>query len=319
MTQGIFAVLRGYEAVYDAAVRRLGRLTFADLQRLLLPAEEGALRLLSREAEVEARLFIDWRLDAQIDHWLLDEFQDTSFGQWRVLENLIDEAVQDSSGTRSFFYVGDVKQAIFAWREGDAGLFREIFNHYNTGAPGTIGVRRLNESYRSGRAVIAMVNRVLGDGAALGRLFPAPAVARWAEEWHAHSTARPDLEGFAELRTADDEAGRFAETLRILEACRPLERGLEVAILVRTNRTASALADYLRREGGLPAVAESDLKVGMDNPLSCALLALCRMAAHPRDAAARALVGMTPVAAVLQERGLGSPDAADPADPGGDP
>jgi ATP-dependent helicase/nuclease subunit A len=140
MTQGLFAVLRGYEEVYSTTVRRLGRLTFADLQRLLLPAEPGALRLLSREADVDARLFIDWRLDLQIDHWLLDEFQDTSFGQWRVLRNLIDEAVQDPSGTRSFFYVGDVKQAIFAWREGDAGLFREIFNHYNAAAPGTIGV-----------------------------------------------------------------------------------------------------------------------------------------------------------------------------------
>ena len=52
---------------------------------------------------------------------------------------------------------------------------------------------------------------------------------------------------------------------------------------MRTNQTASDLADYLRREGGLPAVAESDLHVGIDNPLTCALLALCRAAAHPRD------------------------------------
>ena len=167
MTRGIFAILRGYEAVYDGTVRRLGRLTFADLQRLLLSAGTAGARPLSREATDDARLFIDWRLDAQIDHWLLDEFQDTSFGQWRVLGNLIDEAVQDPSGTRSFFYVGDVKQAIFAWREGDAGLFREIFDHYNAGTPGTIGVERLDRSYRSGRAVIAMVQP--GDGGVAAR------------------------------------------------------------------------------------------------------------------------------------------------------
>ena len=49
------------------------------------------------------RLFIDYRLDAEIDHWLLDEFQDTSVGHWSVLRNLVDEAVQDPSGERSFF------------------------------------------------------------------------------------------------------------------------------------------------------------------------------------------------------------------------
>ena len=308
MTRGIFAILRGYEAVYDGTVRRLGRLTFADLQRLLLPAGAGGARLLSREEADDARLFIDWRLDAQIDHWLLDEFQDTSFGQWSVLRNLIDEAVQDPTGTRSFFYVGDVKQAIYAWREGDSALFREIFNHYNAAAPGTIGEERLDSSYRSGASVIAMVNQVMGDGAALGRLFPAPAVARWTQEWKNHSTAVPDRAGYAELRLAEAEEGRFAETLRILQECEPLERGLEVAVLVRANDTATALADYLRREGGFPAVAESDLRVGIDNPLTCALLALLRTAAHPGDTAARALVRMTPIEGILQDLKLADTD-----------
>jgi len=98
---------------------------------------------LSRNAEDDRRLFIDFRLDAEIDHWLLDEFQDTSFGQWSVLRNLVDEALQDPTGARSFFFVGDVKQAIFAWREGDPRLFREIFDHYNAVRPGTIAEEQL--------------------------------------------------------------------------------------------------------------------------------------------------------------------------------
>jgi ATP-dependent helicase/nuclease subunit A len=308
VTRGIFEVLRGYEAAYDGTVRRLGRLTFADLQRLLLPSAAGEGRILSQVASDDARLFIDWRLDARIDHWLLDEFQDTSFGQWCVLRNLIDEAVQDASGERSFFYVGDVKQAIFAWREGDAGLFREIYRHYNAVAPDTIGIDHRDLSYRSGRAVIGMVNQVLGDGRALGRLFPAAAVGRWVGEWRAHESALPDGDSYAALRLADGESGRFEETLRVLRECRPLERGLEVAVLVQRNKTASALADYLRREGALPAVAESDLHVGTDNPLTCALLALCRAAAHPRDTAARAHVGMTPVEGVLRTLKIDTPD-----------
>ncbi|WP_069961851.1 UvrD-helicase domain-containing protein [Lacunisphaera limnophila] len=285
-TQGMFAVLRGYEEVYDGVVRRAGRLTFADVQRLLRPDTPDGARRLTREAAAEARLFIDWRLDAQIDHWLLDEFQDTSFGQWSVLRNLIDEAVQDPAAARSFFYVGDVKQAIFAWREGDARLFREIFDHYNEVQPGTIREERLDRSWRSGPAVIAMVNRVMGDAAALARLFPEEAAARWTREWRDHESARPQLAGYATLRHAEEQAGRFAETLRIIAETGALERGLSVAVLVQKNSTAAELADYLRREGGLPALAESDLHVGTDNPLACALLALFRVAAHPGDRAA---------------------------------
>ena len=308
MTRGMFAVLRGYDEVYDQVVRRTGRLTFADVQRLLRPDTPDGARRLTREAAAEARLFIDWRLDAQIDHWLLDEFQDTSFGQWSVLRNLIDEAVQDPMAARSFFYVGDIKQAIFAWREGDSRLFREIFDHYNSAAPGTITEERLDRSWRSGPAVIAMVNRVFGDAEALRRLFPAETAERWTREWRAHESARPQLDGYATLRHAADEEGRFAETLRILQETRALERGLSVAVLVQKNSTAAELADFLRREAAIPAVAESDRYVGADNPFTCALLALFRAAAYPDDRAARLHLEMTPLQVVLTEENCTTAD-----------
>jgi ATP-dependent exoDNAse (exonuclease V) beta subunit len=308
MTQGMFAVLRGYDAVYDQVVRRAGRLTFADVQRLLRPDTPDGVRRLTRDAADEARLFIDWRLDAQIDHWLLDEFQDTSFGQWSVLRNLIDEAVQDPMAARSFFYVGDVKQAIYAWREGDSRLFREIFDYYNATEPGTITEERLDRSYRSGPAVIAMVNRIFGDAAALLRLFPRETAERWSREWREHASAKEKLNGYATLRHAEDESGRFAETLKILRETRALDRGLSVAVLVQKNNTAAELADYLRREGHVAAVAESDRHVGADNPFTCALLALFRAAAHPGDRAAWLQLAMTPLQALLAAENCATAD-----------
>ena len=306
MTRGLFAVLHGYESVYHEAVRRAGRLTFADVQRLLLPAADAPV--LSGAGPAEGRLLIDWRLDAQFDHWLLDEFQDTSFAQWSILQNLLDEVVQDPEQGRTLFYVGDVKQAIFAWREGDPRLFREIFNHYNRAAPGTIVEEHRTSSYRSGPAVIALVNRVFGDAQALKALVPAEAADRWSGEWRAHTSAKPALGGYAELRHAEDEAGRFAATLRILQEIEPGRRGLSVAVIVQKNDTGTRLADYLRGTGHLPAVAESDLHVATDNPLTCALLALLRVAAHPGDTFAREHLAMTPLAAVLTAAGLGGPD-----------
>jgi ATP-dependent exoDNAse (exonuclease V) beta subunit len=302
-TRGIFAVLRGYESVYHDAVRRAGKLTFSDVQRLLAPAA-GAPLLAQRDDGGDGRLQIDYRLDAEIDHWLLDEFQDTSFGQWSVLRNLIDEAVQDAEGRRTFFCVGDVKQAVYAWREGDPQLFREIFAHYNAAAPGAIVERPLVQSWRSGPPLIAMVNAVFGAGEALARLFPGEAGAAWNRVWLAHTTAVPDRNGQAALLHAEDEPARWAAALRLLREIRPLERGLTCAVLVKRNATATALADYLRREGGLPAVAESDLHVCTDNPPGAALLALVQAAAHPGDSLAWEHVQMTPLGAVLAAEGL---------------
>jgi ATP-dependent exoDNAse (exonuclease V) beta subunit len=311
VTRGIHTVLKGYEAIYHDLVRRAGKLTFADVQRLLMPdaghgfSGQGAPRLTSGDAETEdGRLLVDWRLDAKFDHWLLDEFQDTSHGQWSVLRNLIDEVVQDPEGRRSFFYVGDVKQAIYAWRGGDPRLFREIFDYYNAVAPGTITEGRLDESWRSGPAVIAAVNRVFGDAAALTRLVPGAAAERWTREWRDHVSARPQLDGQVAWLHGEDEQMRAGLTLRLLQEIKPLERGLSVAVLVQSNDTATWLADYLRREGGLPAIAASDLQVCTDNPLTTAVLALLKVAAHPGDRFAREHVRMSPLVGVVEAPGL---------------
>jgi ATP-dependent helicase/nuclease subunit A len=308
-TRGIFDVLRGYEAFYHDAVRRSGKLTFADVQRLLTP-DGGGARPLTRNAEAVDRLYIDYRLDAEIDHWLLDEFQDTSFGQWSVLRNLIDEAVQDAAGARSFFCVGDVKQAIYTtWREGDPRLFREIFNHYNAAMPGAIEEKQLVSSWRSGPALIEMVNAVFGQRAALAALFPGAAAESWNREWRDHVSAVPQRTGQAAWLQAADETARWALVLKLLREIQPIARGLTCAVLVQKNETAAELADFLRREGGLPAVAESDLHVGIDNPLGAALLALLQAAAHPGDTLAGEHLRMTPLGALLTGEKIDGPEA----------
>jgi len=300
ITRGIFDVLAFYETVYHDQVRRGGKLTFADVQRLLEP---GSGRGLSEED----RQLIDWRLDARFEHWLLDEFQDTSRGQWAILHNLVDEAVQDPEGQRSLFYVGDVKQAIYAWRGGDSRLFREIFDYYNAASSGVIEEGHLDMSWRSGEAVIAMVNEVCGSREGLGEIAPPATVDRWLKDWRMHRSANRDLPGFAELREVEDEAARFAETLSILKQVDPMGRGLTAAVLVQRNDTGAKLAEYLRKAGGLAALAESDLRIALDNPLTSALLALLKSAAHPGDSMAAELVKMTPLAKGLMELGWAKP------------
>jgi len=235
MTRGVYALIAAYETIYDAQVRRSGKLTFADVERLLAPTKWGTGRGMIANVETEERrLLLDYRLDAQIDHWMLDEFQDTSFGQWSILKNLIDEVVQDPDGRRSFFYVGDVKQSIYAFRGGDPRLFREVFAHYNAAlGDGGIVERHLDESWRSGPPIIEMVNRVFGAVEVLEEMFSAEeavgpgnssGVHEWNAQWREHRSARPELGGHAalllvEAESSDDKEAkraRFATTLALL-------------------------------------------------------------------------------------------------------
>ncbi|MFT3830078.1 MAG: UvrD-helicase domain-containing protein [Opitutaceae bacterium] len=293
VTQGIAAVMRAFDKLYDSEVRRAGRLTFADLQQLLAPQRGGGL----------AGAALDYRIDARLDHWLFDEFQDTSYQQWKILEALVDEVVQDPEGRRSLFYVGDVKQAIYTWREGDPRLFAHVAERYRATGGGGIVPGELNDSWRSGPEVIEMVNRVGGADAVFSELFP-EAAPEWNRHWRAHRSARPDHRGQAALLLAEDEAGRWATTLRVLQEIRPTQRGLSCAVLVRRNDVGARLADYLRREGGIAAVAEADLRIGTDNPAATALGALLQAAAHPDDGFARRVVEMPPLATLWSGRGL---------------
>lgn len=302
VTRGVHAVLAHFDRVYAELVRRAGKLTFGDVTRLLQP--EAGTRSLSFAGGGEGRLLLEYRLDARIDHWLLDEFQDTSRGQWAVLRNLIDEVVQDTGERRTFFCVGDVKQSIYAWRDGDPTLMRDIRRHYNGGADGPIVTQPLDASWRSGPPIIAMLNAVFGAGIVLEALFPAAAVSRWKDEWRAHTTRRPERDGQAALLFAADAAERARQTLEVIQEIDPIGRGLTCAVLTRSNDQAAALADFLRREGGVPAVAESDLRVGTDNPQGAALLALVQAAAHPGDSFAWEHVQMTPLRAALAAAGL---------------
>ena len=310
-TRGIWMVLNQYEQAYSKLVRRRGKLTFYDLQLILGGGEnlEQVRPLLTQRPGTQARLRIDYRLDTRYDHWLLDEFQDTSHLQWSVIENLIDEAVQDTSGQRSLFQVGDLKQAIYAWRGGDVTLFDDIRNRYNqTGETERIVERPLNDSWRSGPAVIEMVNSVFGNEEMLRYLFPSKTVDRW--RWGEHVSRHPELNGFAcclqptgsDYGFSPDEqlARRLDLMLDILREVDPARRGLSCAVLVQTNKVGQQVVDWIRANSDLRVVSESLVHVAEDNPATSALLDVLQFAAHPGDMFAWQHLMMTPMAELLE-------------------
>ena len=299
-TLGLWSLLWAYEAIYSTEVRRRGRLGFADVTRLLAGGgltEHGRARMESR-------------LDARYHHWLLDEFQDTSRGQWKVLEGLLDEAILDPEGARSLFVVGDTKQGIYGWRGGEPRLFDDL-----KARPGWS--ERLKEwgmetSWRSAAEVLDLANQVCDPAVLRGR-FPEAAVARW--NYAPHRTAPRDkpLPGYAvvidtgEDEGEEDEIGGVDGALRDLIAeVRPIERGLSCAILVRANEKARRLVNFLRHEfPGMPVEMDAEVELSQDNPLGVALLDLFRWLAHPADRLAREHVMVSPLGAILREWGEG--------------
>ena len=314
-TQGIWHILNQYEEYYASLVRRRGQLTFRDLEIILSGCDlhDQSAPILSQKPGELDRLGIDYRLDGRFDHWLLDEFQDTSYLQWSIIEPLIDEALQDVSQQRSLFQVGDMKQAIYSWRGGDTRLFDDIYERYRGSGEQCQALQKipLNVSWRSGPDVIGMVNRVFGDTDALANLeLPAEVISRW--EWRPHEVAhtKEDLAGFAALYepipTEEDRVTQedcFALALELLERIQPIRRGLSCAILVQDNRTGRALVDYLRAHtrSEIPVAGEADISPALDNPVTQALLGLIRVAAHPADRYSWQNLSFGPLAALLPD------------------
>lgn len=298
-TKGIHSLLSAYEEVYDVQVRRAGRLTFSDLPMLLAPREGHAVL----GGGCPNQLDIEYRLDGAFDHWLLDEFQDTSTVQWRVMENLIDEVVQDPEGQRTFFCVGDPKQSIYQWRGGDPTLFDRIKARYQAAASGEFDTISLDVSWRSCGAVLDLVNAVFGSPAVLQQFDKnQTAAGRWAATWEKHQPAKPraDEDGHAMYITVEAREERWALVAHLLNRIQPVANGLNCAIIVQKNNTVREVVDFLR--GALPdvpVVGESATNPGADNPLGMALLSLFRAAAHPRERFSWGHVSLTPLARLV--------------------
>lgn len=143
-----FANLFELVAVYKKAKRSLykedGELSFSDVTLLVYEILH----------HFETSEFLYFRLDATIEHMLLDEFQDTSTLQYKILKPLIDEITSGNGifEQSSFFFVGDVKQSIYRFRGGVSALFGYVAKEQ-----GTV-VEKLRTNYRSLRNVVEFVN-----------------------------------------------------------------------------------------------------------------------------------------------------------------
>jgi len=293
-TKGVYEVIRAYENRYNKRVRGQGKLGFADATLLLSGNQSTGLW------DSATKELVEFRFDGKFDHWMLDEFQDTSKQQWNVIRNLVDEVVNDVESERSLFVVGDTKQGIYGWRGGEPKLFDDLSERYE----GRLGEFPMDKSWRSAESVLSLVNKVCDPKSQGMDLFPKEAVERW--KFQEHEAARTDLVGHSwvcEMEAMDDldvEQIRLGWIGELVTKLDPVRRGLSCAILVRKNDHASEVAEYLREyHPDVPVAVENELLVGEENPVSAVLVDAFRFLCYPDDTLAWWHVKLSPFGKVF--------------------
>ena len=255
--------------------------------------------------------FIYEKVGNRFEHFMIDEFQDTSVKEWENFLPLLQNAMSQSEAT-SVLIVGDIKQSIYRWRGGDWRLLhtqaREALGEENTQTV------NLKENYRSLPTVVEFNNRIierivaednrtlnvlLDDAAQRGDISAAGAEALHdtladAYREHAQTPRRKGTRpGYVSVETFDE---RPPVVERI---CTLLDRGFrpsDILILVRGatdgGKVAAELLDFKRRNTDpryrFDVMTQEALVVG-NAPVSGFVAAALRLSLDPEDTLSRAV------------------------------
>ena len=240
--------------------------------------------------------FIFEKIGTQLEHVMIDEFQDTSTVQWQNFRVLLDEAMSHEDGSN--LIVGDVKQSIYRWRSGDWRLLNDIEQQFRQQQIETIPLKK---NYRSERNVITFNNHFFSHAAELEyqelqELNP--------EEAEQLKRAYADV--MQEIPEGREAAGEVCVTLlpaedyqtttlqQVADTISELtKRGVpqqEIAILVRVNNQIPMIAQYFLEQ--MPEVTiVSDEAFRLDASVAVNLLvSALRLLTHPDDLLTKAAI-----------------------------
>ena len=186
------------------------------------------------------------KLDYQIKHLLVDEFQDTSPSQIALIEQLT--AGWQTDDGRTLFCVGDPMQSIYRFRKANVSLFLEAAER----GIGDIALKRLT-LYRNNRSYPAVVNWI---NATFQSIFPKQdSMAQGAIHYRPFMATKPEISDAGihihPILSPADESSELAkqrEAEAIIRIIQATDKTKKIAILVRSKKHLSALVSKLRRD-----------------------------------------------------------------------
>lgn len=258
-----FAVANDLYANFNALLKEKNILTIDQTNNILRDIIDGS-----------DTPFVYEKTGVRYDHFLLDEFQDTSSVQWDNFRPLLDNSI--ASGCANLI-VGDVKQSIYRWRQSDWELLEhQVIEDFK----GYTDVRPLDTNFRSAREIVEFNNdyfmaaaryldgRTGGDSDVISRIYS-----------DVVQKSRKPEGGMVEVAFCQQDTLKEQILDRINEAVAAGYRPGDITILVRLNREGAEIADYLV-DNGISVVSDDSLKVsssltvrrlvsllsGMENP-----------------------------------------------------
>lgn len=284
-SEGVHSLSRKYREVYKNIFYSQGKLTFADLPRLL------------NNCNNDWTYDIAYRLNNKFAYYLIDEFQDTSRLQWQVLSAIFGTPAPEDD--QSLFIVGDVKQAIYGWRSGDRRLMKQVTDemHKNIG----LEEKPLDLSYRYGKNICTALNHIFnGSSMANGGFFPGVGEA-WKNVFKEHNPAdmlkyRSLFECYLPEYGIQEKAEAYAQViLNKMREYEIIENRRSCAILVRKNSNGIDLLQELQKDSeyGEYFMWEGSKNICNDKIIN-ALLHLLIYIQHPADTMSEKIAEMLP-------------------------
>ncbi len=216
--------------LYDKATSKIQALDFDAIK-------DKVHALLNGYEEMPAEFFY-FRLDSKIAHILIDEFQDTSLNDYKILAPFIDEikaGIGQAKWHRSVFFVGDVKQSIYGFRGSFSSLFESVskdFYHDN-----------LEFNHRSSPLVINYVNTIFK------KAYQNSPTAYLEQKYPKASSNKHARDGYVKVSLVADERELLLEQI-LQEAKNLLEHRIDpkdITLLCATNDDALEIKNYLQK------------------------------------------------------------------------
>ncbi|GAA7809037.1 RecB-like helicase [Helicobacter pylori] len=217
--------------LYDKATSKIQALDFDAIK-------DKVHALLNGYEEMPAEFFY-FRLDSRIAHILIDEFQDTSLNDYKILAPFIDEikaGIGQAKWHRSVFFVGDVKQSIYGFRGSFSSLLFESvskdFYHDN-----------LEFNHRSSPLIINYVNTIFK------KAYQNSPTAYLEQKYPKASSNKHAKDGYVKVSLVADERELLLKQIS-QEAKNLLEHRIDpkdITLLCATNDDALEIKNYLQK------------------------------------------------------------------------
>ncbi|HEY5673052.1 MAG TPA: UvrD-helicase domain-containing protein, partial [Malonomonas sp.] len=217
------------------------------------------------------------KLDSRMEHVLVDEFQDTSWLQYQLLQTLT--AGWQAGDGRTLFLVGDPMQSIYRFREAEVGLFLRSFNGQLGESGPQLQPLQLQCNFRSQQGIVDWVNQ------SFAAIFPAQVDEASGAVPLSHAAAvHPMLNGPAcQLHPfgGRDDSAEAQAVVDLIAAERGKDSKQSIAVLVRSRTHLPEILRLLRQQD-IPYQAQ-DIDLLGEQQVALDILALTRALLHRAD------------------------------------